>query len=272
MNNTTLGNTSLLPLFDNILIPDVMLIPNVVSLLIRFPVNIYVLQLIISRHLITSEYYSFNEATFEIFICLYDFCGVCTYIFQNTDLVKMRRFFLGFIVTGHPCLLAFVCVDRYLAVVKPLVFLKLKPLKYKLALSGTIFSWTLLSCMGTMFMTSVFRKAIVSQIIMCCIVKLYCCITTLMALKKPGPGEGVRQTEGMSNIKLKAFRIILIITVSVILMNVPLVMVMLLENYFTQKHYLNIVNGCYICTAVPGVVHAFLLLQRSGKLLFIKWL
>lgn len=108
-----------------------------------------------------------------------------------------------------------------------------------------------------------FNGAIVGQITLCCAVKLYC--SALLALKKPGPGEGVRQRVGMSNIKMKAFRIILIITTSVIVMNVPLVIVILLQDYFTQtvsEHH----KWVLICTAFPGFVQAFLFLQRSGKL------
>lgn len=72
-------------------------------------------------------------------------------------------------------------------------------------------------------MSSEFYYLLVAHIIICCVVKLYGCIATPMVLKQPSPGEGAREKEGTSNIKLKAFRIIFSITLTVILMYAPLV-------------------------------------------------
>ncbi len=272
MNDTTLGNTSLLPVCVNLPSRDVTLIPNVIGPILRLPLNIYILQLIISARLITSEFYALKEAIFEIIICLYDILEMMAYVFPNSCLLTIKTFFLGFIVSGRPFLLTLICVERYLAVGKPVVFLRLKPLKYKLALSGITWLWTLVSCFSVFLMGSVYHYAAVAQMTMCCVVKLSCCVATLLVLKQPGPGEGVKQREGMSSIKLKAFRIMLIITVSVILVNVPLIIVVALKDYLTQTLFDSIVNVCYTFTAFSGLVHGLLFLLRSGKLSFIKFL
>lgn len=94
---------------------------------------------------------------------------------------------------------------------------------------------------------------------------------TLLVLKQPGPGEEVRQREGMSSIKLKAFRTILIITVSVIVMYVHLMVVIILKDYLTQKLFMSILTVNYTCTVFSGFVQALLFLQRCGKLHLIKW-
>lgn len=274
MNHTTFGNTSCLSLLfcDNLLNTNVIMIPSVVSLILRLPASICILQLIISRDLMTSEFCALNEAIVEMFICVYDILGVAACAFPDPYLMEIRRFFRGFIIIGRPFLLALICVERYLAVVKPVVFLRLKPLKYKLALSGIIWLWTLVSCSCLISTTSVFHYSLlVAQIIMCFVVKLYCCIGTLLVLKQPGPGESVRQREGMSNIKQKAFRIILILTISVILVYVPLVVIIILKHYMAQHVFQEIMNVCYTCSAFSGLVQALLFLQRSGKLPFIKW-
>ncbi|CAB1445965.1 unnamed protein product [Pleuronectes platessa] len=73
MNNTALGNSSLLLFCDDL--GKLNALPNFFCLAVRLPANIYILQLIISQHLITAEFYTLNEAIFEIFIFYYDVLG-----------------------------------------------------------------------------------------------------------------------------------------------------------------------------------------------------
>lgn len=267
MNNATLGNTSLLP----IMTPVTEMIPDLVSVIVQLPVSIYIVQLIISRHCVTSEFLNLKEAIFEIFICLYEILGLAATVFRNALLLEIKMFFLGFLVTGRPCLLALICMERYLAVVKPVLFLRLKPLRYKLALSGIIWLWTLAVCSARLLLSSVFHYIVAMHIFVFCVVKLYCCIACLLVLKQPGPGEGVRQREGMSSIKRKAFRIILILTVSVFIVYVPLLVALLLRCYLAKKIFDTIRNVCYTCTTFIGLIQALLILQRFGKLPSTEW-
>lgn len=269
MNVTVFENASLLLPGETFLSSHIRLLPNVLSLILRFPVNVYVLQIIMSRNMFTSEFYSFKQALFEV-MCFYDFLGVVFFVSPNWYLWKIQHFFLGFIMTARPCLLALICVERYLAVVKPVAFLRMKSLKYKLAMSAIIWLWTVTTGVCILVLTD-FKNGLVWQIAVCCIVNLYCCIATLHALRRPGPGEGPRQREGMSNVKLKAFRIILILTVSVFLTYVPLVLVVLFKKYFKEEVFADILDIFFICTALSGFIQASLFLQRLGKLTFIKW-
>ncbi|KAL6110095.1 uncharacterized protein ACO6RY_19249 [Pungitius sinensis] len=269
MNITVFENASFPLSGETFLSSNIRLVPNVLSLILRFPVNIYVLQIIMSGNMCTSEFYSLNQALFEI-MCFYDFFGVVLSVFPNWYVREIQHFFLGFVLTARPCLLALICVERYLAVVKPVAFLRMKSLKYRLAMLGIIWLWTLTTGVCVLVLTD-FKENVVWQVAVCCAVNLYCCVATLHALRRPGPGEGLRQREGMSNVKLKAFRIILIITVSVFVMYVPLVLVVLLKNYFTEELFVDILNMFFICTAVSGFIQASLFLQRVGKLTFVKW-
>ena len=269
MNNTALGNSSL-PLFCDNLGKRNML-PNFFCLAVRLPLNIYILQLIISQHLITAEFYALNEAIFEIFIYFYDIFGVVTHICPNAYLIMIRWFFLGFAFTGRPCLMTLICIDRYLAVVKPVVFLRFKQLTYKLVFSGIIWLVTLVSCTWSIFMPSPFIHVLKVQFIVCCVTKLCCCVAVLQALKQPGPGEGVQQREGISNKKLKAFRIILTITASIFIMYVPMLVSFILEGRVTLELSDSILNVTYTCSFISEFVQTLLFLQRSGKLPCVKW-
>lgn len=54
------------------------------------------------------------------------------------------------------------------------------------------------------------------------LVQLFCCVETLTAFARPGPGKGNQQSSGMNSAKLKAFRIIMAIVVSAALNYLPL--------------------------------------------------
>ena len=269
MNNTTLGNASLLPGYD-VKHASMIMITSMVTLILQLPVNIYILQLIISRRCITTEFYTLNVAMFEIFLCFNYILGIAMYFSKNTYMMTIRRFLLGFLVTGRPSLLTVICVEHYIAVVKPVAFLRLKLLKYKLAFAGIIWLWTLLSCSLRFVLTSIFHYIIAVQIGVYCVVKLYCCTAILRVLKQPGPGEANKQTEGMGKMKRRAFRIILIVTVSVILVYVPLMVVTSSKSYLASYLFLDIINVCYTISIFAGFVQALLFLQRAGKLTFIK--
>lgn len=242
--------------------------------MIRLPANIYIMQLIISRHLITSEFYALNEAIFLTFIHFYDILALVAYICPNTLVMRIRMFILGFILTGRPCLMALICVERYVAVVQPLVFLRFKQLMCKLVFCGIIWLATLASCCNNILMHSEsddLSALLMVQIMLCFVMKLYCCIATLLALKRPGPGEGVQQRQGLSNTKLKAFRIILTITLSVILLYGPVIFYLTLKHKITNTQSEKILKLCYVFSVFSEFVQMFLFLQRSGKRLCVNW-
>lgn len=261
MNNTTLGNSASLFLRDHLIV-----ICKLTSMIIRLPVNIYMVHVIISRGWITSEFYTLKKAIFELVICLQDTLGLFDLFFSNIYLTGMKHFFLGFTVVGRPYVLTLICVECYLATVKPVVFLRFKPLRYKLFLSGIVWFLTLVSCFGSAFVAFVFPPTSVVLVAMCCAVQIYCCVCTLLILKQPGPGEGIRQEQGMNSKKQKAFRTILVTTVSVILAYFPLMILIILNFFVEVKMLIVVLNLCYIFTFFSGFAHSFLFLQRSGKL------
>ncbi|KAG8014831.1 hypothetical protein GBF38_003494 [Nibea albiflora] len=121
MNNTTLGDAPLPTFSAN----TFLVVPNLVSLMVRFPVSVYIIQLIVSRQRITAEFYTLNEVIFELLIGVYYLLGVATFFPACKSLNLARLFFVGFITAGRPSVLVLICVDRYLAVVKPVLFLSL---------------------------------------------------------------------------------------------------------------------------------------------------
>lgn len=255
------------PLFYSL---DASWVANVVSLCFHLPPNIYILQLILSRNLITAEFFPLNMAISEIFINLNSVLRVATVFFEFNSIFQAEIFFLGFILTSRPLLLMVICVERYLAVAKPLFFMRFKHFKYKLPVTVLIWLLTLLSGLGIVLLSQTFYFIVTAQMIAVCVIKLHCCVATLYILKKPGPGEKVDSRNGMNNVKLKAFRIIFILTVSVIVTYFPLICILLLANYFSKSMLITIQTLCYVCTATSGFVQSLLFLHRYERLPSIK--
>lgn len=266
MNNTTLGNTSLLFFSDY----NMIIVSSVCGIIFRLPINIYILQLIVSRHWIISELSAFKETTLETAICLYDILKIAAYISPNSHLLLAKKFFELFVVIGHPGFLTLAGVERYLAVVKPVCFLRLKPLRYKLAPTWIVGLWTLSFCTASIFTDKIFIELAVIQTAVCCLLYLYVSIATLHVLKRPGPGEAVRPKERMGNIKLKAFRMMMFITVSYFIFFVPLTVAHLIRPFISLHNFLILVHTCYSCAAFTSLVKSLIFLQRTGNLTCVR--
>lgn len=271
MNTTALGNTSVLPLSDNFMHFYGSLMIHGFSLLARLPVNIFIIQLILSRHWIASEMYTFKEAIFSIVIGLYDVFKIASTFFPNKYLLNTRLFLEVILVIGHSSLLTVICVAQYLAVLKPLVFLRLKPLKYKLASVCTICLWTLMFCCGCLLLDVVFQVAAVGQIIVCSVTQLYCCVVILWALKRPRPGETCGQNDRTSAVKLRAAKIILFNTFRILFVYVPFTVVSCYD-FFSMQHSQIILKLCYFMGTLIECVRTLMFLQKSGQIIFIKCL
>ncbi len=104
----------------------------------------------------------------------------------------------GLGTTGHPLFQCLICVERYLAVVHPVTFLKFKPLRYRVVCSVVVWVASFVSCgVITLFLLSSTAvplfDLILSKLVTVLSIQLFCCLAVLRALKQSGPGERGRQ-------------------------------------------------------------------------------
>lgn len=274
MNNTTLGNTSWLPPSDTFLKIYAPVTAHCFSLVVRLPINIFVVQVILSRRWISSETYVFREAVIQIFISIYDTFSIASYFYPDKYLLHTSVALEVILVIGHPSLLAVISVERYLAVVKPLLYLRLKPMQCGLPLGGLICMFTLV-----MFTVSLFRKVVLVLTVVvhngaCCGLQLYCFAAMVWALKQPGPGDTGGKDVRMSMMKLRALKLILWSIVRILLVYVPLTIICTVDfsiHSFVRR--LAIVSEiCYASGCLVDFVLAMMFLHRSGKVTFIQCL
>ncbi len=90
-----------------------------------------------------------------------------------------------------------MCVERYLAVVHPVTFLKYKPLRYRVICSvitwGAMFGSSGIILMSIMFQTEFYFTSLFVQFFLFLSIQFFCCVAVLRALKQSGPGERGRE-------------------------------------------------------------------------------
>ncbi|XP_056587648.1 C-C chemokine receptor type 8-like [Triplophysa dalaica] len=144
--------------------------------------------------------------------------------FWVSGLATLVQFLTGLLITGRPLFQCLICVERYLAVIHPVTFLKYKPLRYRLICCTVVWLISFGSCLFCMFILGAvnmktYRGIILLQFFIFLSIQLFCCLTVLRALKQSGPGERERGDE--NHMKRRAFHLILISIVNMAIVYVP---------------------------------------------------
>ncbi len=191
-----------------------------IGLLFGVPAHSYVIWLIITGtgSGVASEFFTLNHSVCEIGNCL--LCSFDTMKNLLSCLKIVSDFVKGLGITGHPLFQSLMCVERYLAVVHPVTFLKYKPLRYRVICCAAAWIITLGSCLCSMFIlilpnTIAHTWFFALQFLLFILIQLFCLVAVLRALKQSGPGERVRDREEKNPMKRRAFYLILITTLSI---------------------------------------------------------
>ena len=97
------------------------------------------------------------------------------------------------------------------------------------------------------------------------VLMLFCCLAVLRGLCKPGPGEGERGRNGANQVKMKAFRIISVITFAQFIIIVGNVVFFWANNF--EKHRQEITYAIvFLMMASAFLAHPLLYLHSAGKL------
>ncbi|XP_051532917.1 C-C chemokine receptor 1-like protein 1 [Myxocyprinus asiaticus] len=237
-------------------------------LLSGVPIYAYVLWLIATRRNgVASEFFNFNLNVCEIFFSLTSLAFLLSERFPG--LMTLQRFLLGLAITVRPLFQCLICSERFMAVLHPVDFLKFKPFRYKIVCSVVVWLMGLGSCLFCMFSLLSFNMYaftwfILIQFLPFLFIQLFCCLAVLRALKQLGPGERGRVGGEENHMKRKAFYLILIITVTMVIMFTPFIVMGFL--YILQHDISVVLPISFICFILAGFVQPILYLHRAGKL------
>lgn len=251
-----------------------LLVAHSVSLVLRLPVNVLVVQMMLWRRWILSQPYMFIEAVTQIFIGLYDALAIAVSLYPHEYLNHTNFVLETILIIGHPSLLTVTSVEQYLAVVKPLLYRRLEPLRCRFLLGGLICAWTLAVLTAAHFSDLFFFLATVVHNIACFGIQLYCFTVIVWALKQPGPGETGGQDVKTSAVKLRALKRILWNTARLLLVYAPLTVICTVNLYIhSLAQRLPFVSEiCYAIGSSVEVVQALSVLQRLGAITLIPCL
>ncbi len=217
---------------------------------------------------VTSDLFNLSLSFCEIGICLNMLFPLIYYCTGLSHFLSLGWFSLGLLITGRPLFQCLMCVERYLAVVHPVIFLKYKPLRYRVICCTAAWIITLGSCLCCIFIGQfkyVYIYFYSIQFLFFLSIQLFCLVAVLRALKQSGPGESGRQREEENHMKRRAFYIILITTVTMSIIYIPYIVS---GFYFIlmQKFIVDFLSFGLFCFIVGGFVQPVLYLKRAGKL------
>ncbi|XP_058615054.1 C-C chemokine receptor type 8-like [Onychostoma macrolepis] len=236
-----------------------------INFMVGFPTHCFVIWLIITGtgSGISSEFFILSLSVCDIGNCLNGMFFVVSIYLPGITVLPL--FLVGLVITGRPLLQCLICVERYLAVVHPVTFLKYKPLRYRVICCTAAWSVTLGSCFLCLYMSQIQTQFLSVQFLLALSIQLFCLVNVLRALKQSGPGERGRKRGEENHMKRRAFLIILINTVTTTIIYVPFAIAGLVTILTNQRIYAIWITG-FICYVLASFVQPVLYLHRAGKL------
>ncbi|KAK5852031.1 hypothetical protein PBY51_023537 [Eleginops maclovinus] len=210
-----------------------------INMFLGIPANIMVLWLIHRNKgdSSTSDIFISHLAISDVLFCLIPPLELANIVFLTTSSTwYVLRFFYG-IKDSSPLLLSCICLDRYMAVVHPIIFTELKDQNHRAILAIIVWIITLAyaaaKCVGNIFN---FEKVFTAMILTAFAFMVFCNIAILWALRQSGPGR-----DEMHPVKKRAFKMVLIILAIIVFNYFPPVALFPFQDYFSPD-----VFRCYI--------------------------
>ncbi|KAL3050869.1 hypothetical protein OYC64_001191 [Pagothenia borchgrevinki] len=217
-----------------------------------------------------TDVFTFHMVTLEL-IGVVGYTVYCYGIYSNqTFLTKVGMIVFSLVSPGQALFHLLTCVERYLAVVHPVIYLRLRRgggVRIRNISIGGVwcicFVSTTLDDILIAFIIIGFGYLVFSLIVVC-----FCSISVLFVLIRPGPGEGGGKREGVDQSKQRAFYTIMAIMATLLLR--------FLSNLVSTSLYMSSVLGdcgekvmlwsLFWFNAPTSLVLPLLFLQRAGKL------
>lgn len=195
--------------------------------LISVPANTCVLKLMVSSPGFWTNRMEMSEFHMVLSELLFGFVGV-PLLLLSLNLKDQ----LTYIVVKIICIIfmarvqfqSTVCVERYVAVVHPLLYLRYKAFRYRMSFCCFIWLQTfLIGAIQLVFCRVVNLDLTTTYFVLVFCINSGCSISILRVLKKPSPGEGGK--DGSSLVKRRAFNLVLYFQAIAVVGYLPLISV-----------------------------------------------
>lgn len=242
-----------------------------INVVVGIPANLLVIAILIHNRK--------DPSTSDIFLGCLAFMdiyfGVMTpfnfanlYYWHSKDVWSAIKFSYGVKDTSGPLFLSCICLDRFVAVLLPVLFGQLKHIKYRLSLTVLVFCLTFAYSAAKMVGgLPNFEKVFTGEILATFVWMVICNGSILWALKKsPGVGK-----DEMHPLKKKAFKTVVYILLIVIFNYLPPVALFPFEDYYSPD-----VFRCYIQPVgfaflnISSTIQPLVYLVRLEKVPFVS--
>lgn len=211
-------------------------IVKVFNLALGFPANSLVMWRIATskNESSTSDVFIFNLAALDTFFCLMTPIELTNRLYLDYWGIWHLQYFAYGVKDTTPLFLTCICLDRYLAVVHPIVFTNIRDNRMRIGISALVWAMILAyaitkSILGVMSVTKVFSSLILSSFV----IMVFCNISIIWVLRKSVAGKEV-----MNPVKKKAFKMVVILLVIIVVNYLPPVALMPFASTYTfvQMH------------------------------------
>lgn len=167
-------------------------------------------------------------------------------------------------LNGYPLFQFGMCLERYVAVVHPVTYLKYKVMRYKLI--SLLLTWMMTLMMTTISNNFSHSNLLLVVLILVVSIQTFFSFSILKVLKRSRPGDGKRQQENEA--KKRAFIIVVVNQVKLLINYMPYIVLSMVQGAFSPELYY-----CYILFIIINICsfghffQAFLYLHRVGKIL-----
>ncbi|KAL7890811.1 hypothetical protein AOLI_G00002870 [Acnodon oligacanthus] len=197
---------------------------KILNLTLGFPTNVLVMWQIATRKSegSTSDMFIFNLALLDAYFCLMTPVDMVNRLYlDDPGIWYFQRFAYG-VKDVAPLFLTCICLDRYIAVVHPIVFTGIRDNRIRAVVSAVVWGLVLAyaltkSILGVMSVNEVFSGLILSAFFL----MVFCNLSIIWVLRKSVAGKEV-----MNPVKKKAFKMVITVLAIIVANYLPPVALM----------------------------------------------
>lgn len=185
-----------------------------------------------------TDVFTLNMMIFIIIVSITNFLIMSGQVLFHHASQLLWKVLISFVTFGLPLFHCYICVERYIAVQHPIIFLKYRPLRYRVQVLAPAWMALLLVC-GASFAHCMARVGNLPQFLVTQCISLlpffvlnsFCCLSILKALRRPSPGSkstdikmhrGEKQKKRKTwDLKMSAFRAVAGIQIYIVISYLP---------------------------------------------------
>lgn len=184
---------------------------------------------------------------------------------QNLCFYYPVAFIIAMCLTSRFLLQWCVCLERYLAVLHPLTFLRFKALRYRLALVVAVWTYAFTAGVVTMLSDSDLPLYVFGMLYFVVVsVVLFFTLSLLRGLRRPGPGARERDDGGLSAARKKAFRVVSLNLLIFLIQTIPISVCFGLN--MSQNAFVWAIMLSLNISIILSLLQPVLFLYQNGKL------